>query len=136
MEGMAMDEQTAVDLLALAEELAPRLTGPGADASLATLAARYDEIVAAIDWFVDADRPDEALRIALAMYRFCITQRRFDDGARVYGRVLASGQGDRTLRGRALLDAGFMPFWTGDDKAARPYSRKRSRSPARSAMRQ
>ena len=113
-----MDERTAVDLMVLAEELAPQLTGPGADASLATLAARYDEIVAAIDWFVDADRPDEALRIAHAMYRFWITQSRFDDGSVVFDRVLASGQGATALRGQTLLDAGFMPFWTGDDARA------------------
>ena len=94
------------------------MTGPGADASLATLEARYDEIVDAVDWFVEADRPDEALRLANAMYRFWITQSRFDDGAGVFDRVLASGQGDAALRGRALLDAGFMPFWIGDDDRA------------------
>ena len=113
-----MDEQNAVDLLAAAEELAPRLTGPDAEAPLATLDARYDEIVVGIDWFVDADRPDEALRLAHAMYRFWIMQSRFDDGAVIFDRVLATGQGDAALRGQALLDAGFMPFWTGDDKRA------------------
>lgn len=115
---MALDERAAVDLLAAAEELAPRLNGPGADASLASLDARYDAIVAAIDWFVDADRPDEALRLAHAMYRFWITQSRFDDGAAIFDRVLTNGQGDAALRGQALLDAGFMPFWTGDDARA------------------
>ena len=118
MGGMSVDEATAVDLLNIAEDLGSRLTGPGADASLTTLDARYEEIVAAVDWFVEADRPDEALRLVHAMYRYWITQRRFDDGARVFDRVLASGQGDATLRGRALLDAGFMPFWTGDDERA------------------
>jgi len=115
---MSMDERTAVDLLDLAEDLGSRLTGPGADASLATLEARYAAIVAAIDWFVEADRADDALRLVHAMYRYWITQRRFDDGAAVFDRVLASGQGDPALRGRALLDAGFMPFWTGDDERA------------------
>ena len=113
-----MDEATAGDLLAFAKDLAPRLTGPAADISLATLEARYDEMVAAIDWFVDADRPDEALNTAHAMYRFWIMRSRFDDGAAVYERVLASGDGDPVLRGFALLDAGFMPFWTGDDERA------------------
>ena len=113
-----MDERTAVDLLAVVEEAAPRLTGPGADVSLATLDARYDAIVDAIDWFVDAGRADEALRLASAMYRYWITQDRFDDAARVFDRVLASGQGEAALRGRALLAAGFMPFWTGDDERA------------------
>ena len=94
MGGMSMDERTAVDLLDLAEDLGSRLTGPGADASLATLEARYAAIVAAIDWFVEADRADDALRLVHAMYRYWITQRRFDDCAAVFDRVLASGQGD------------------------------------------
>jgi tetratricopeptide (TPR) repeat protein len=115
---MSMDERAAVDLLAVVVEVAPRLTGPGADDSLSMLEARYGEIVEAIDWFVDADRPDEALRLASGMYRFWITKSRFDDGAGVFDRVLASGQGDAALRGRALLDAGFMPFWAGDDDRA------------------
>jgi len=114
-----MDVQTAVDLLALAEELAPRLTGPDADASLAALEERYDELVSAVDVFVEADQPDEALRLVHALYRYWITQRRFDDGAEVFERALASREGERRLRGRALLDAGFMPFWTGDDDGAK-----------------
>jgi tetratricopeptide (TPR) repeat protein len=114
-----MDVQTAVDLVALAEGLAPRLTGPDADASLAVLEERYDELVSAVDVLVEADRSDDALRLVHAMYRYWITQSRFDDGARVFGRALADGHGDPALRGRALLDAGFMPFWTGDDERAK-----------------
>jgi tetratricopeptide (TPR) repeat protein len=114
-----MDVPTALDLLATAEELAPRLTGPGADASLAALDARYDDLVAAVGVFVDADRPDEARRLAHALYRYWITQSRFDDGARVFDRALSGGRGDPVLRGRALLDAGFMPFWMGDDERAK-----------------
>ena len=114
-----MDVQRADDLLAMAEDLAPRLTGPEADAPLATLERHYDELIDAVDVFVDSDRPDEALRLIHAMYRYWITQSRFDDGARVFDRALADGRGDPTLRGRALLDAGFMPFWTGDDGRAR-----------------
>ena len=113
-----MDLRRALELLGTAEGLAPRLTGPDADASLAALDERYDEFVAAIDLFAERDRPDEALRLAHAMYRFWITQSRFDDGARVFERALAGGGGDPALRGRALLDAGFMPFWTGDDERA------------------
>ena len=71
-----MDERTAVDLLHVAEDLGWRPTGPGADASLATLEARYAAIVAAIDWFVEADRADDALRLVHAMYRDLTTQGR------------------------------------------------------------
>ena len=33
---------------------------------------------AAMAWFVDAGRTDEALRLANALYRFWITKQRFD----------------------------------------------------------
>ena len=118
MEGLALDEAAAVDLLGWVEDLGPRLTGPTAEAPLAALAERYGQIVGAIDWFIDADRPDDALRLSHVMYRFWIMQSRFDDGASVFDRVLASGGGDPAMRGRALVDAGFMPFWTGDDDRA------------------
>ena len=66
-----------------------------------------------MDWFVDERRTDEALRLANALYRFWITKQRFDEGAAWFDRVLGSPGGDEGLRGRACLNAGFMPFWTG-----------------------
>ena len=113
-----LNQATAVSLLVLAEELAPQLTGQAAKASLVRLEARSDDLLAAIDWFVDEGRADEGLRLANALYRLWITQRRFDEGDRWFARVLESGEGDVLLRGRAYLHAGFMPFWMGDDDAA------------------
>ena len=77
-----------------------------------------DDLLAAITWFVDAGRTDEALRLATALYRFWITQQRFAEGAVWFDRVLASPGGDELLRGKAVLYAGFMPFWMGDDERA------------------
>ena len=94
-----MNLRRALELLATAEGLAPRLTGPEADVSLAALEERYDEFVAAIDLFAARDRPDEAQRLAHAMYRYWITQSRFDDGARVFERALAAWPG-RAARSR------------------------------------
>jgi tetratricopeptide (TPR) repeat protein len=111
-----MDEQTAIASLDLAEEIAPRLTGPDASDALARLETRADDLAGAIDWFVGQGRDDEALRLTNALYRSWIMQRRFDDGVRWFDRVLASGAGDERLRGRAYLNAGFMPFWMGDDE--------------------
>ena len=81
-------------------------------------------------WFIDADRPDDGRRIANAMYRFWITQQRFDEGALWFGRVFAEDGGDEHLRAKAMVNAGFMPFWTGDDaqaaEAVRPGARRRA----------
>lgn len=114
-----MDRETAEPLLILAEEIAPRLTGPDAEESLARLEARREDLLAAIGWFVEEGRIDEGLRLANALYRYWITQRRFDEGARWFDRVLSSGTGDDALRGRASLYAGFMPFWMGEDDRAK-----------------
>ena len=113
-----MDSASAVALLDLAEELSPGMTGPNAADSIEGVDARSDEMVAAIAWFVDAGRSDEALRLANALYRLWIVKRRFEEGDRVFTQVLESGAGDPRLRARAFLHAGFMPFWMGDDGRA------------------
>lgn len=113
-----MDWVKAESLLDLAEELSPSLTGPNADDALQRLEARSDELAAAIGWFVDSDRMDEALRLANALYRLWILKRRFEAGDRAFTRVLQPGTGDDRLRARAHLYAGFMPFWMGDDDRA------------------
>ena len=109
---------TAISLLATIEELAPTLTGPDARQSLERLDVELAEILAALTWFIDQKRFDEALRLANGLYRFWLTQRRFEEGAQWFGKVLESGEGDETLRGRTYLYAGFMPFWMGDDERA------------------
>jgi tetratricopeptide (TPR) repeat protein len=113
-----VDEASALSLLATAEAAAPELTGPAGKRTIERLETRTDELGSAISWFVDAGRPDEALRLANALHRFWITTRGFADGDRWFGTVLASGEGDAGLRGRAYLNAGFMPFWMGDDRRA------------------
>ena len=113
-----MDAESAVALLDLAEELSPGLTGANTAEPLERLDARSEEFLAAIAWFVDAGRTDEALRLANALYRLWIVKRRFEEGDRAFAQVLESGAGDPRLRARAFLHAGFMPFWMGDDERA------------------
>ena len=113
-----MDSASAASLLDLAEELSPGLTGKSAGESLERLDARSDEMLAAIAWFLEAGRSDEALRLANALYRLWILKRRFEEGDRAFAQVLAPGAGDDRLRARAFLNAGFMPFWMGDDARA------------------
>ena len=113
-----MDAPTAQERLVFAEATSARTTGPEGKAALQDLEGEYDELVAALRWFVDHGRTDEGLRLASALYRFWITQRRFEDGARWFDLALGSPGGDAKLRGRACLNAGFMPFWMGDDARA------------------
>ena len=109
---------------------------PGCQGVAGQLEARSDDLLAALGWFVDAGRTDEALRLANALYRFWITKQRFEEGAVWFDRVLGSPGGDDRLRGKASLYAGFMPFWLGDDgRAAELLQRRRSRSPGDSTMR-
>ena len=113
-----MDPATAAALLELAERASAGATGPNAKDSLELLEQRSGDLQEAIAWFVDEGRTDEALRVANALYRFWITKQRFDEGAVWFDRALASPGGDDRLRGKACLNAGFMPFWMGDDERA------------------
>src|SRR6187397_3053339 len=113
-----MDARTAESLLEVAVEASAGATGPNAKVSLDTLEERADDLLAAIAWFIDAGRTDDALRLANALYRFWITKQRFAEGALWFDRVLASPGGEDLLRGTALLSAGMMPFWMGHDERA------------------
>lgn len=113
-----MDAREAESLLGVAEEASAGATGPDAKASLERLDQRLSDLEAAMAWFVAEDRTDEALRLASALYRFWITKQRFEEGAAWFDQVLAAPGGDDRLRGKASLNAGFMPFWLGDDERA------------------
>jgi non-specific serine/threonine protein kinase len=114
-----MDQATAMSLLQLTEDASARVIGPTGKEALASMEARLAETLEAIDALVDAGRMDEGLRLANALYRYWITSRRFDDGAQAFARVLSVEGGADVLRGKALMWAGFMPFWAGDDDRAR-----------------
>ena len=114
-----MDARTADSLLSIAEEASASLRGPRSKTALELLEERYDDLVAATQWFIDQERTDEALRLANSLYRFWITRQRFEEGALWFDRVLGAPGGEARLRGQAFNYAGFMPFWMGqDDRAA------------------
>ena len=113
-----MHRGTAESTLRFAEEASADATGPNAKSALERLEARLVDLLAAMDWFIEQGRSDEALRLANALYRFWITKQRFAEGAAAFARVLAAPGGDDLLRGKAALSAGMMPFWMGDDPRA------------------
>jgi tetratricopeptide (TPR) repeat protein len=119
-----MDAFTAESLLRLAEDASSRSRGTGAKEAVEELESGYGELTAALQWFIDQERADEALRLTNALYRFWITKQRFEDGVLWFDRVLGSPSGEPRLRGLAFVNAGFMPFWLGqDDRAAELFGR-------------
>jgi tetratricopeptide (TPR) repeat protein len=119
-----MDARTAESLLTLTEETSQSPSGPERKAAPEQVENEYGDRVAALEWFIDQGRTDEALRFANALYRFWITKQRFDDGALWFDRALGTPGGETRLRGEASIKAGFMPFWLGeDDRAAAHFGR-------------
>jgi tetratricopeptide (TPR) repeat protein len=119
-----VDARAAELLLRVAEDASAKLRGPGSKQTLQHLDDEYTDLVGALQWFVDQERTDEALRLASALYRFWITKQRFDEGELWFDRALGAPGGEPRLRGQASIHAGFMPFWLGqDDRAAAHFSR-------------
>jgi tetratricopeptide (TPR) repeat protein len=118
-----MDTSKTEALLTLAEEASAESRGSNAKAALDRIEAEYDDLLAALGWFVDHERPNEALRLVNALYRFWITKQQFEEGAAQFDRVLKVSGGKDHLRGLACINAGFMPFWMGqDDRAAELFT--------------
>lgn len=113
-----MDGPAATSLLAFAEGALPAMKGADPKGTLAEIAARYGDLRAAIDWFVESSATDDALRLVNALFPFWIEKQRFDDGWVAYRRALSGANADPKLRAGAWINAGFMPFWSGDDDRA------------------
>jgi tetratricopeptide (TPR) repeat protein len=113
-----VDEVTAQSLLGLAEELAPGLRGLDRVETFARLEEEYDELVAALTLFAEERRADEALRLTRALGPFWQATRRLDVATEWFDRALSLEGGGEELRGRALLEAGFLWFLRGDDERA------------------
>ena len=114
----SVDAPRAEALLTLAEEASSASRGADAKAALDRLEHEYDDLLAALQWFIDEERTDEALRLANGLYRFWINKQRFEEGALWFDQVLAAPGGDDRIRGSAFINAGFMPFWMGQDERA------------------
>ncbi|HUH16029.1 MAG TPA: tetratricopeptide repeat protein [Gaiellaceae bacterium] len=113
-----MDQGAARALLALAEEVAPGLKGLDREAAFARLGERYEELIAALDWFVGEQRADESISLARWLGPFWQATRRLDEATDRFDRALALPGGDDDLRGRGMVEAGLLWFWRGDDERA------------------
>lgn len=110
-----MNRQSAESLLDLAESVGPGLRGTEAKALFDQIAHQYDNMSAAIQWFIAEGRADEGLRLATSLVPFWMASKRLDEGSAWLERVLALPGGGDAHRGRAFFDAGYLAFWKGDD---------------------
>jgi predicted ATPase/class 3 adenylate cyclase len=103
--------------LALAESLAPGLTGPDSRATSDRFEADTDNIRAAIDWSVTATETELAMRLVIATWRFWQRRGHLDEARRRVDAVLSmpgvSLQSDE-LQARAFLAAGSVTYWQAD----------------------
>ena len=114
-----MDAATAASLKSFAEDAKAGLRGIEAEATMAAIEERYDELTAALQWCIDTRRTDDALTLVAALDTFWMAAKRLDEGATWFDRVLTMPDGDALLRGTAMFEAGLLVFWMGDDAGAR-----------------
>jgi hypothetical protein len=113
-----VDELKADRMLEFAEQAGAGLDGLDRKALFAELEEQYDELLAAMQSFLDEGRFEGAIRLASALARFWTASGRLEEGAQWFDRVLAgSGNGDAIV-GRAFFEAGLIAFWRGADDHA------------------
>jgi tetratricopeptide (TPR) repeat protein len=114
----SVDAQTAESLLKLAEGAGPGLRGVDANALFAQLEHKYDDLLGALQWFLDNGRTDDALRLAIALAPVWMAHKRLEEGLEWFDKALASDGGSELTRGNAYFQAGLLAFWPGYDERA------------------
>ena len=113
-----MNAQVAESLLELAERAGPGLRGLEAKELFVQLDRRHDDLLAAMQWFIDQGRTNEILRLTNSLAPYWMATRRLEEGSSWLDRALQSPGGDDARRGRTHFEAGMLVFWTGDDARA------------------
>ena len=113
-----MDARTAETLTNLALEASPALAGLEVSATLERLEACYADLTAALQWYIDQGKIDEAMRLATALATFWRVSKRLAEGCDAFDRCLRAPGGDELLRGRASYEAAMLAFWRGDDQGS------------------
>ena len=110
----------AATYLAIAEEIAPHLPGPGQAARLDRLAEEHDNLRAALTGRSSRERWSSRSGLTGAMWRFWQGRGHIEEGWATVQRVLAMpGAEHRTPARLALLDAaGGTAWWMGEIAAA------------------
>jgi tetratricopeptide (TPR) repeat protein len=111
-----VDAGSAESLLGFAEGAGPSLRGLKANAMFEELEARDADLLAALQWFLDSGRTDDALRLSIALAPVWMARKRLDEGLAWFDKALAAEGGSDLLRGNAYFQAGLLAFWPGYDE--------------------
>jgi MalT-like TPR region len=114
-----VDAPAAESLLDLAERVSPELLGLDRKVVFAQLEERYDDLLAAMQWFLDAGRTNEAIRLARSLATFWSATGRVEEGCDWFHRVLGASGGDDLDRGIGCFEAGLLELWRGADDRSR-----------------
>lgn len=103
--------------LALAEQAAPELSGPGQAGALERLDRALDNLRAALGWVAEAGQIALGLRLAGALERFWFTRGYLDEGREWLARFLAAPRAAEVapaVRAQAYAAAGLLANTQGD----------------------
>jgi hypothetical protein len=118
-----VDAAAATSSLELAEEIAPGLRGLEREGAFARLEERYDDLIAALEWFVANGFAEEAIRLARALTPFWQSTRRLGEatGSSVDSRFT----GATTSSGAAAMSMQASSGSCAETTIARPSSSTR-----------
>src|SRR5205807_28656 len=105
----------------LAERAEPELERADMVAWADALHADHDNLRAAMDWSVESDNPDDALRLTGALPPFWLVRNPSEGRARLET-ALAMDGGTPAARAKALVAAAACCNWLMDYSASRPLS--------------
>ena len=115
----AIRERHAMAMVDLAERAAPHLSGSEQRAWLDRLEREHDNLRAALDWTTARPRPDLAVRLAFALWRFW-QQRGYLNEARARFEAMAAKEWelDPAKRARFAEAFGGIAYWQSDQATA------------------
>jgi non-specific serine/threonine protein kinase len=121
----AMRDRHLECFVRLAEDTAPKLSGPSQPLWLDTLEGEYDNLRAALSWSLQSNRIEAGLRIAVAIYQFWTIRDYVAEGFGWIKRLLAAADESvsAVVRANALAYAAFLAGFRGNSPAQIAYGR-------------
>jgi predicted ATPase/class 3 adenylate cyclase len=99
----------------LSEEAVPALDGPLLTTWLERLEQEHDNLRAALQWLLEADQVEKALRLCSALERFWVVRGYRHEGLAFLDRALGTSAGaSPSVRAKALLAAARLTFMQSD----------------------
>jgi predicted ATPase/transcriptional regulator with XRE-family HTH domain len=122
-EAEALRRAHAASMLTLVERAEPELVGPDAGTWLGRLEHDHDNLRAALGWARERSEVETGLRLVAAVFRFWMVRGHLHEGRAWVAGLLIQEPGDvdagsGSIRARALLAAGVLAVYQGDNAAA------------------